>query len=120
MSDQKRIGEVDAYIAGFPEEVQQMLRALRDAIWEAAPEAEEAIAYGTPTFRLNGNLVHFAGYKKHIGFYPTPSVIEEFRAELTGYKQSKGAVQFPLNQPLPLDLVKRFVAFRVQENLARK
>jgi uncharacterized protein YdhG (YjbR/CyaY superfamily) len=110
---------IDEYIAGFPPDVQEILSKVRDTIREAAPDAEETIKYGIPTFTLNGNLVHFAGYKKHVGFYPTPSGIEKFKDQLSIYESSKGAVQFPLDKPIPLDLISRIVKFRVQENLER-
>jgi uncharacterized protein YdhG (YjbR/CyaY superfamily) len=106
----------DEYIASFPADVQGSLQSLRSAIREAAPDAVEAISYQMPTYKLNGkNLVHFAAYKNHIGFYPSPSAILHFAAELTPYKSSKGAVQFPVGQPLPLPLIQRMVAFRLQE-----
>jgi len=107
---------IDKYISGFPSEVQEMLRQLRATIQQAAPEAGETINYAMPTFTLKGNLVHFAAYKKHIGFYPAPSGIEAFKDELQIYKWAKGSVQFPLNKPLPLDLISRIVKFRVIEN----
>lgn len=110
---------IDAYIAAFPEAVQQKLAEMRAIIRSAAPEAAEKISYQMPTFYLKGNLVHFAAHQKHIGFYPAPSGIEAFQAELAGYKSSKGAVQFPLNQPLPVDLISRIVRFRVAENLRK-
>ena len=100
----------------FPENMKTVLQQLRIAIREAAPQAREAISYQMPTFKLNGNLVHFAAHKNHIGFYPTPSAIEAFKNRLSSYKTSKGAVQFPLNEPLPLELVKEMVRFRVKEN----
>lgn len=111
---------VDAYIAGFPPEIQEILQAVRRAVREVAPEAQEAIRYGIPTFILNGNLVHFAAFKHHIGFYPAPTGMEEFREELSRYPCGKGSVQFPLDQPIPLDLIQRITRFRVQENLSRK
>ncbi len=111
--------EIDKYIAAFPKEVQEILNKLRAAIREAAPEAEETINYQIPTFTLNGNLVHFAGFKQHIGFYPTPSGMEKFKKELAIYKGAKGSVQFPIDKPLPLGLVKRIVKFRVAENLKK-
>lgn len=107
---------VDEYISMFPNEVQKKLNEIRETIRKAAPEAEETINYQIPTYKLNGNLVHFAGFKKHIGFYPAPSGIEKFKDELTMYKGAKGSIQFPLDKPLPLDLIKRIVKFRVQEN----
>lgn len=111
---------IDEYIGTFPQEVQEKLQKVRQTIREAAPEAEEAISYQMPTFKLNGNLVHFAGYEHHIGFYPVPTGMEAFKEELSHYKTGKGSVQFPLDQPLPLDLVRRIVEFRVKENLAAK
>ncbi|MFH1197876.1 MAG: DUF1801 domain-containing protein [bacterium] len=111
---------IDEYIIMFPKEIQTKLESLRQTIRKAAPEAEEAISYQMPTFKLNGNLVHFAAYKNHIGFYPTPSGIEAFKKELSIYKSSKGAVQFPIDKKLPLDLVSKIVKYRVKENLAMK
>lgn len=110
------IGTIDDYIAQFPTDVQSKLKDLKRVIKEAAPESAEKISYGMPTFFLHKNLVHFAAFKNHIGFYPTPSGIEAFKEELGAYKTSKGAVQFPLNQPLPLDLISHIVAFSVAEN----
>ena len=110
---------IDEYISAFPEDVRKKLQALRIAIKESAPKAEETINYQIPTFKLNGNLVHFAGYKKHIGFYPAPSGIEAFKDELSGYETAKGSVKFPLDQPLPLALVRKIVKFRVKENLVK-
>lgn len=111
-------GNIDEYIAGFPKDIQKLLEEMRAAIKKAAPEAEEAIKYAMPTFTLNGNLVHFAAFKNHIGFYPAPAGIEEFRKELSAYKGSKGAIQFPLDAPLPLALISRIVKFRVKKNLS--
>jgi len=110
---------IDEYIAGFPPDVQAIMRKIRQTIREAAPEAKEKISYGMPTFTLDGNLVYFGGFEKHIGFYPIPSGIAEFKAELSVYKQGKGSVQFPLDQPIPYDLIRRIVAFRVRENKAK-
>lgn len=110
---------IDAYIAALPEAIRPALAELRAAIRAAAPDAVEKISYRMPTFYLRGNLVHFAAFKGHIGFYPAPSGIEAFREELSAYKSSKGAVQFPIGQPLPLELIGRIVAFRVAENLRR-
>ncbi|MFA5268070.1 MAG: DUF1801 domain-containing protein [Methanoregula sp.] len=110
---------IDEYIAAFPPDVRQKLREMRAAIHRAAPDAEEAIRYGIPTFRQNGNLVHFAAFKKHIGFYPTSSGIGNFRKELSAYTLSKGTIRFPLEQPVPYDLVERIVRFRVQEITGR-
>lgn len=110
---------IDEYIAGFPAEIQEKLRAMRATIHAAAPEATEKISYAMPTFYLQGNLVHFAAFKKHIGFFPAPSGIEQFAQALERYQTSKGTIQFPLSEPLPLDLVTKITEFRVQENLAR-
>jgi uncharacterized protein YdhG (YjbR/CyaY superfamily) len=104
---------IDEYIAGFPREVQEKLQRMRMAIRRAAPKAEEAIKYAMPTFTLNGNLVHFAAYKNHIGFYPAPRALQEFSAELSKYEGSKGAVRFPLDKPLPIGLIQRIVKYRV-------
>jgi len=106
---------IDEYIASFPKDVQEILEKLRGVIKGSAPGAEEAIAYGIPTFRLNGNLVHFAAFKDHISFFPTSSPIPVFRKELAPYKQSKGTIQFPLGKPIPFGLVKKIVKFRVAE-----
>lgn len=116
MEDNKSITTIDAYIAQFSPEIQEKLQSLRKSIRETAPDTGEKISYGMPTFTLNGNLVHFAAYKTHIGFYPTPSGIEAFKEKLSEYKYSKGAVQFPISKPLPFDLVQEIVAFRVSEN----
>ena len=105
----------EEYIARFPENVQEKLNLLRGTIRAAAPAAKEKFSYSMPTYDLNGNLVHFAGYKNHIGFYPTPSAIEKFADELKPFVHSKGAVQFALDKPLPVDLVRRMVEFRVSE-----
>lgn len=110
---------IDEYIAGFPKEVQKKLEELRATIKKAAPKAEEKISYAMPTFALNGNLVHFAAYKNHIGFYPAPRAIEEFKKELAKYEGSKGTVQFPIDEPIPLTLITKMVKFRVAENLAK-
>ena len=108
---------IDEYIALFPEDIQARLQALRNAIHEAAPDAQEKISYQMPTFYLKGNLVHFAAFKNHIGFYPAPSGIEAYQEELAKYKTSKGAIQLPLDEPLPLGLVQEIVRYRVAENL---
>jgi uncharacterized protein YdhG (YjbR/CyaY superfamily) len=110
---------IDEYIAGFPPEVQVLLQKMRATIRDAAPQAVEAISYQMPTFRLEGNLVHFAAFKNHIGFYPAPTGIDEFQEELSVYKGGKGSVQFPLDQPIPYELVTRIVKFRVQQNLEK-
>ena len=117
-SNKAGFGSIDEYIASFPPDIQARLGAMRATIRAAAPEAEEKISYQMPTFFLKGNLVHFAAFNQHIGFYPAPRGIEEFKEELSIYKGAKGSVQFPLDQPLPLDLVARIVRFRVAENLA--
>ncbi|MCO6456214.1 MAG: DUF1801 domain-containing protein [Pirellulaceae bacterium] len=107
---------IDAYIAGFPQPVRDILHKIRQIVRDAAPEAEEAIKYQIPTFVLNGNLVHFAAFAHHIGFYPTPSGITHFQDALSAYKGAKGSVQFPLDAPIPYDLIQRIVEFRVEEN----
>lgn len=113
---------IDEYIAAFPKDVQSVLQELRQVIREATPEAEEAISYGMPAFKLHGrSLVFFAAWKNHVGFYPSgPSAIEAFKKELSPFKQSKGTVQFPLDKPIPFDLVKKIVEFRVKENESKK
>lgn len=116
----KQIASIDQYIQGFSEPVQAILQELRSAISLAAPEAIERISYQMPTFYFNGNLVHFAAFERHMGFYPAPSGISAFQHELRIYKTSKGAIQFPLNQPLPLELIKKIVVFRVKENSRKK
>jgi uncharacterized protein YdhG (YjbR/CyaY superfamily) len=110
---------IDEYIALFPKDIQVLLERIRATIREAAPEAQETISYQMPTFTLKGNLVHFAAFKHHIGFYPTPSGTEKFNKELSVYRTSKGTVQFPLDQPMPYDLISKIVKFRVSENLKR-
>ena len=112
-----KFSSIDEYIAAFPEEIQKILEELRATIKSAAPGAEEKISYQMPTFTLKGNLVHFAAHKKHIGFYPTPSVIQAFEQELSIYETSKGSIRFPIDKPLPLDLISKIVKFRVNENL---
>lgn len=108
---------IDEYIAMFPKELQEKLQTLREVIKTAAPQAGEKISYQMPTFTLNGNLVHFAAFKNHIGFYPTPSGITAFDEELSRYKKAKGSIQFPIDEPIPYDLVEKIVHFRVEENL---
>ena len=110
---------IDEYIAQFPQDVQRILVQLRAVIKEAAPQSAEKISYQMPAFFQNGPLVYFAAYKHHIGLYPTPSGIEAFKAELSAYKSSKGAVQFPLDQPMPWDLIQKIVRFKVAENHSR-
>ena len=108
---------IDEYIGQFPYEIQAKLQAIRKVIREAAPDAVEKISWQMPTYALHGNLVHFAAHKHHIGFYPGANGIEVFKAELSEYKSSKGAVQFPFDKPLPSELVSRIVKFRVAENI---
>ena len=110
---------IDDYIAGFPPDVQAILQKIRATIRKAAPQAEETISYQMPTFTLHGNLVHFAAFKSHIGFYPVPTGIEAFKKELSAYPSGKGSVQFPLDQPIPYGLISKIVKFRVKENLAK-
>lgn len=107
---------IDEYIAGFPPDVQAVLQAIRRTIREAAPEAEETIKYAMPTFMQNGGLVAFAAFKKHIGFYLGAGGAEKFKQELSTYKHAKGSTQFPLDKPIPYDLISRIVAFRIREN----
>jgi len=111
--------DIDEYIAGFPSDVQTILQNVRATIRKAAPDAEEAIRYQIPTFTLNGNLIHFAAFKTHIGLYPAPSAVEAFKDELSAYAGGKGTVRFPLDQPIPLGLIGRIVRFRVRESLDR-
>jgi uncharacterized protein YdhG (YjbR/CyaY superfamily) len=112
----KQFSTIDEYLKTFPAEVQARLKKMRRTIRTAAPQAEETISYQIPTFKLGGkNLVHFAGFKNHIGFYPVPSAVAAFRKELAPYVRGKGSIQFPLDRPLPYALVKRIVAFRVKE-----
>lgn len=110
------IATVDDYIAGFPPPVKKLLSTLRKTIKSAAPKAEELISYQMPAYKYKGVLVYFAAFEKHIGFYATPTGHSAFKKELSGYKTGKGSVQFPLTEPLPLDLIKRIVQFRVKEN----
>jgi uncharacterized protein YdhG (YjbR/CyaY superfamily) len=111
--------DIDEYIAGFPKEIQEILEKIRTTIRKAAPDAEEAIKYQIPTFTLKGNLVHFAAFKRHIGFYPAPRGIEKFKDELSAYEGAKGSVRFPLDEPIPYDLISEIVTFRVKDNLER-
>ena len=119
MSNGSTANSIDDYIAGFPPETQQVLKELRALIKASAPDATEKISYRIPTFVLNGHLVYFAGFEKHIGFYPTGSGVEAFKEELKPYKGGKGSVQFPLGQPLPTDLIRRIVEFRVGQNTGK-
>ena len=110
---------IDDYIVGFPNDVQEILQKIRMTIRKAAPDADETIKYRMPTFTLKGNLIHFAAFKKHIGFYPTPTGTEKFQKELSVYKGAKGSVRFPLDKPIPFGLIRKIVKFRVKENLER-
>jgi uncharacterized protein YdhG (YjbR/CyaY superfamily) len=114
-----KFNNIDDYIAGFPHETQLILEKLRLTIRKAAPDAKETINYGIPTFTLKGNLVHFAAFKNHIGFYPTPSGIEAFKKELSVYEGAKRSVKFPISELLPFDLVTKIVKFRVKESLEK-
>jgi uncharacterized protein YdhG (YjbR/CyaY superfamily) len=118
-SDEAVPKDIDEYIAGFPDDIQEILQKIRMTIRQAAPDAQEAIKYRMPTFVLKGNLVHFAAFKNHVGLYPTPTGVEAFQDELSPYKSGKGSVQFPLDQPIPFDLIRRIVEFRVKERLDR-
>ena len=121
IAHEKQFRTIDEYIKIFPQDVQSILERLRQTIRKAAPEAVEAISYQMPTFKLNGkSLVYFAAYKHHIGFYPVPSGIKAFKKELSQYKTGKGSVQFPIDKPVPHDLVKKIVIFRVKENMKKK
>lgn len=119
MDPTKTYNTIDEYIALFPDDVQKKLRELRAVIKAAAPDAGEKISYQMPAFTLHGNLVYFAAFKNHIGFYPAPRGIEEFKDELSAYKGAKGSAQFPLDQPIPYDLISKIVKFRVKENLEK-
>lgn len=118
-SEKSTPSKIDEYIAGFPPDVQAILQRIRAIVREEAPDATETIKYAMPTFVLDGNLVHFAAFKQHIGFYPVPSGIEKFKKELSAYKGAKGSVQFPLDEPMPYDLIRKIVKFRVKENRAK-
>jgi uncharacterized protein YdhG (YjbR/CyaY superfamily) len=117
--EKKTFACTDEYIQSFPEEIQKLLNEVRGAIKAAAPNATEKISYRIPTFYLNGNLVHFAAFKNHIGFYPISIGISAFKDELKEYRNAKGSVQFPLDKPMPIDLIKKIVKFRLKENLQR-
>ena len=119
MTNRSTANSIDEYIAEFPPETQKVLEEVRALIRASAPDATEKISYAIPTFYLNGNLVHFAGYEKHVGFYPGAGGIEAFKDELKPYKSAKGSVQFPLDQPLPTDLIRRMVQLRVAENTGK-
>jgi uncharacterized protein YdhG (YjbR/CyaY superfamily) len=114
----KKPTTIDEYIAGFPTEIQTVLVQIRALIKKAAPDADESISYGIPAFKQNGRpLVYIAGFKNHIGFYPIPTGIEAFKKEFSGYKTGKGSIQFPLDKPMPLDLIMKIVRYRIKENL---
>lgn len=116
----KENNEIGEYIKSFPKDVQLVLKKIRSVIKKSAPKAEEVIGYGIPTFKLNGkNLVHFGGFKKHVGFFPTPGGIVKFKKELLPYKKSKGTVQFPLDKPIPFDLISEITKYRVSEVLKK-
>ncbi|KQL50836.1 hypothetical protein AN964_24785 [Heyndrickxia shackletonii] len=119
MEDKKTFKTIDEYILQFPLEIQKTLKKLRLVIKEAAPEADEKISYQMPTFSFYGNLVHFAVWKNHIGFYPTSSGMNAFKQELSEYKRTKGSIHFPLSKPLPYELISRIVKFRVAENMKK-
>ena len=116
----KEFKNIDEYIAAFPKNVQTILQELRQAVRDAAPQAEEAISYQMPAFKLNGNLVYFAAFKNHIGFFPTSSAMEVFKEEVKEYKTGKGTLRSPMDKPMPLNLVKKIVKYRVKENLDKK
>ena len=118
--DTKQYKTIDEYIAASPEDIQPTLQKLRRVIQEAAPEAQEIISYSMPAFKQNGILVYFAAFKKHIGFFPTSSGVFAFKKELAAYETSKGTVRFPLDKPIPYELVAKIVKFRVQENKNKK
>lgn len=112
---------IDRYIKSFPKDIQLSLKQIREIIQKTAPDAVESISYGMPAFKINGKpLVYFAAYEKHIGFYPTPSGTAKFKKELSPYKTGKGSARFPIDEPLPLELIQKIVAFRVQENAKLK
>ncbi len=119
MEASKKFTTVEEYISTFPAETKKLLKEMRKAIKQAAPDAEELISYNMPAFKQEGALVYYAGYKHHIGFYPTSSGIAVFKKEFSNYKNSKGAVQFPIDEPLPLDLVTKIVKYRVKENVLK-
>ena len=112
----KRFETIDEYITTFPRKVQDILEELRQTIQDSAPDAKETISYQIPTFKLNGNLVHFAAWKSHVGFYPGSSAISEFKKELSHYEVARGTVRFPINEPIPFDLIRKIVKYRVKEN----
>jgi len=115
-----RFTTIDEYISSYPENVQEKLQNIRHTIKTLAPNSVETISYQMPTFKLNGILVHFAAYKNHIGFYPTPSAIMKFKKELKKYEFSKGSIKFPINEPIPMNLIKRIIEFRIKENTIKQ
>ncbi len=117
--DMKKYEDISEYIANYPKDVQLLLKKVRATIKKAAPKAEEAISYGIPTYKLNGNLVHFGAFKDHVSFFPTASGTAAFKKEISKYKVTKGTIQFPLDKPLPLGLITKIVRFRVKENLKK-
>ena len=114
-----KFSSIDDYIGSFPEEKRKILEQIRAAIRKEAPDALEKMSYGIPTFTLKGNLVHFAAFKNHIGFYPTSSGIENFKEDLSVYESAKGSVKFPIEQPIPIELIRKIVRFRIRENLGK-
>jgi uncharacterized protein YdhG (YjbR/CyaY superfamily) len=114
-----KVATIDQYIAAYPAHVQDILQKVRKVVAKAAPDATEKIGYGIPTFVYKGNLVHFAAYARHIGFYPGSAGIETFKKDLAGYKTSKGAVQFPLDKPIPYDLIEKITVYRYEENTSK-
>lgn len=116
----KTASNIDEFISAFPKDIREILQKIRKTIRKAAPDAEETISYGIPTFKQSENLVHFAAFSKHIGFFPTPSGIRKFKKELTGFETSKGTVKFPLEKPIPYTLISRITKFRVTESLERE
>jgi uncharacterized protein YdhG (YjbR/CyaY superfamily) len=120
MMERQNFNSIDEYIASFPEDMQELLQQVRTTIRNAAPNATERISYGIPTFFLNGNLVHFGGYKSHVGFYPGAEGIEVFKDRLSSYPLSRGTVRFPSDKPIPFDLIKEITEFRVNQNLGKK
>ena len=117
--DTAKFKTIDEYIGSFPQETQEILEEVRETVRQAAPDATEKLSYAMPAFFFHGALVYFAAYKKHIGFYATPTGHEMFKEELSQYKQGKGSVQFPIDQPMPYDLIARIVRFRAKENLEK-
>jgi len=119
-SSNKKFKDIDEYIQSHPKDVQKILMEIRKTVKKAAPNAKEKISYGMPAFILNGNLVYFAAFKNHIGFYPLPSGINSFKKELSTYKTSKGAIQFPIDKPMPLSLITKIVKYRVKEDMTKR